>query len=130
MCGKERDVLRHVADVALMRRQIEPLRRREHDPIADGDRAGGRTAQAGDRIEDRGLAGARRSEQRGDPGAEPHVDRQLEVPLLQRERERDHARGPLREVSRVESHSAPNAIAADTISSAAASRSRPVSANE
>ena len=70
--GKERHVLRHVADVTMVRRQVDAgVRRVEHAPV-DGDGAAPRRAQAGDRVEDRRLAGAGRAEERG--GARVELD--------------------------------------------------------
>ena len=124
---EQRDVLRHVADVALVRRHVDPALRREQHAAVDGDRSAVRRAQPRDGVEDRRLAGARRPEERGRARLELHVRRRARRPCAARCPGRSRRAACRRGDSPI--HSATNAIATETSSSASASRVlRPVSA--
>ena len=123
---KERHVLRHVADVTLVRRQVDPLVRRKKHPPVDGDGAPARPPQSGDRVEDRGLAGARRAEERRRARVEPGLRREQKRALRDLDVEIDHP--ALLSTRRFDVQSAANAIATETTSRVSASESCPVSA--
>ena len=76
---KQRAFLRDVADASLLRWQIDSPRGGEEHFAADLDLAVGDVAQAGDGVEQRGLAGARRPEDRRDARIERDVDIQFET---------------------------------------------------
>ena len=61
--------LEYVADVAPVRRQIDSRARVVELAAADGDAPRERACEAGDEVEQRGLARARAPEKRGDAGA-------------------------------------------------------------
>ena len=58
--------LEHVADAAAVRRHVDARCAVEQHGVVERDAAAVRRDQAGDHVDDRGLAGARRAEQRGD----------------------------------------------------------------
>src|SRR5487761_57215 len=61
-------LLEDVAEAALLRWQVDLARAVEQHLAAHGDATACRRQQAGQRIDDRGLAGARAAEQCGDAG--------------------------------------------------------------
>lgn len=93
---KEGDVLRDVTDVSLVRRHVESRRRSEQGTAVQGNRTAPRPTQSGNGIEDRGLAGTRRTKERSHPAVEALVHVEHEVALFQRELQIDHARSPAR----------------------------------
>src|SRR5215469_421880 len=56
----------------------------EEDRAVDDDAASARTEQAGDRVDDRSLAGSRPAEQCGNtaPGSKVNVEREISKPVL------------------------------------------------
>src|SRR3954454_18889482 len=118
---KQRDILRHVTNAALMRGQVDALPGRKERPSVDPDDPAIWRSKTCNRIESGRLAGPGRTKDRCRLAVERggHVEpkralRELNVEL-------DHAgRLPAR---RLAYHRARNAIVADTTSSAAASRS-------
>ena len=92
---EERDILRDVADMPLVARQIGGPAGKKH-PRANRDAPRRRRSQSGNCVEHRRLAGAGWSEECGDPGLDALADLEDEVALPQDEVECDHARIPAR----------------------------------
>src|SRR5262249_1340039 len=71
-------LLKDIADAAPVRRQRDPARRIEQHRAIDRDAPALRPREAGDDVDDRGLAGARAAEERRHPGAcrEAQVERE------------------------------------------------------
>ncbi len=89
--GKERHVLRHVADMTMVRRQVDAgARRIQHAPV-DGDGPAPGRPQARDRVENRGLAGAGRAEEGRGARVELHVRSEHKRALRELDVEIDHA---------------------------------------
>ena len=125
---KETDVLRHVADAAVLRRQVARRARVEQEPVADRDRPARRNAQPRNRVQNRRLARAGGTEDRRDLRVDPLVDLEREFTLRELKRQDHHAREP--PASRLAPQSAANARPVEIASSATAARSCPVSAYE
>jgi hypothetical protein len=82
---KEQHVLRHISDVPLRGREIDLARAVEQRCARDGDATGARRAPAGDELEQRRLARARRPEHRERGRVALELDGEVEV----RQRELD-----------------------------------------
>src|SRR5262245_49066072 len=96
----------------LMRRHVDPVGRGEEHPAVDPDRPAPWSPQPCDRVEDRRLARAGWTEERGDAGVDPDGRRQHEGSLRDLDVERDHV--PRLSTRRLAASSAMNAIATDT----------------
>ena len=89
--GQERRVLRHVADAPPLGRQPHAPLRVEHHLAADRDAAARPSAEAGEHLEKRRLARARRSHDRRDAALEARLGPEVEAGEPQLDRKRDHA---------------------------------------
>ena len=73
---KERRLLKHVADVAILHGDIDAALRVEEDAVADRDASLVWPGQSGDAAEQRGLSRTRRAEEHRDAGR--RVERDIE----------------------------------------------------
>jgi len=64
--GEQPSLLEHIADAAPVCRHVDARRAVEQHGVVERDAAAVRRHQSADHVDDRGLAGARRPEQRGD----------------------------------------------------------------
>ena len=92
--GEQRQILRDVADAPFVRRTVDAGARIEERSRADPDHTVLGGPQAGDRLEHGRLAGARRPEERDDPGVDVFVDLERECALAEGEVEGDPSTGP------------------------------------
>src|SRR5580704_18895073 len=121
-------VLEYIADAAAMRRHVDAARGVEQHRVVEGDRATVGREQTGDHVDDRGLAGTRRPEQRRHAARrmEAHAKLQRAKLLLHIDGEHDYSPWK-RMVARRPSHSEANSAAnANTI---AIKTSRPAAAS-
>jgi hypothetical protein len=92
---KQQRILRHIADAPLARRDVDALRRREQDAIADADLASIRRPDAGNRLQQRRLAGAGRAEYAEHFDGRGFFDAQQEFPLAHGDIDRQIDHTPL-----------------------------------
>src|SRR3546814_17172676 len=85
---KQPALLEDIADAAPVRRHEDAAIRIDQQAAVDADAAAGiRSRQTGDQVDQRGLAGARAAEQRGDAVAAGEADIQREIALAVADRD-------------------------------------------
>src|SRR5215470_19883695 len=120
--------LEHVADAAPVRRDVDAACGVEQHLVVIGDAPAVRLHQAGDHVDDRGLAAARRAEQGGRAAdrLELRHDREIAEPLFHLDLEHGHSpwmRAPARRASHSDATSATSERTIATITSRSAGAS-------
>ncbi len=127
---KQPALLEHIADAPAVRRHVDARRGIEQHRIVERDAAAIGRDQPGDQVDERGLAGAGGSEQRGHAARalELRGERELAEPLFDVDGEHRHSpwkRVPARRASHSEATSAASEIAIATSTRRPAAASPP-----